>query len=404
MKLLHTADWHLGKRLYQTDLLDDSRLFIDWLLQTIRERDIDVLLVAGDIFDTTTPPIEAVQLYYDFLTGLVNTGCQLVITGGNHDSPAVLNAPRHILKRLNVHVIGGACDDCLDEVVPLTNRRGDLLAVVAAVPFLRDRDLKRSVEGERYDDRRRAVREAIQRRYEHLHAHCRAAHADVPVLGMGHLFVTGAAVSDDDDKLHALGTLDLFELDLFPQFDYLALGHIHRPQTIAKREHVRYSGSPISLSFSERSDEKHVVELRFTGGELTGIDELRVPKARQLQRFSGAYVDVEQQLLGYAHAHSFKTLAEVEIVEEVRDPALVDLAKLFFQRFDHPHVEVLNWKFRFTGGTKNAEELFGEGTTLRELAPPEVFQRWLDENAQPETQPLLTEAFTELWNDLQTRA
>jgi exonuclease SbcD len=404
MKLLHTADWHLGKRLYQTDLLDDSRAFIDWLLGTIREREIDVLLVAGDVFDTTTPPIEAVQLYYDFLTGLVHTGCQLVITGGNHDSPAVLNAPRHLLKRLNVHVIGGACDDCLDEVVPLTNRRGDLLAVVAAVPFLRDRDLKRSIEGERYDDRRRAVREAIQRRYEQLHAHCRAAHAEVPVLGMGHLFVTGAAVSDDDEKLHALGTLDLFELALFPAFDYLALGHIHRPQTIGKRDEVRYSGSPTALSFSERGDEKHVVELHFRGGELCQINELRVPKTRHLQRFSGPYVDIEQQLQQYTHTNALKTLAEVEIIEDIRDPQLVDLAKLFFNRFTHPHVEVLNWKFRFTGPRHNAEELFGEGTTLRELAPPEVFQRWLDENAQPDTQPLLTEAFTELWNDLQTRA
>ncbi|PMD93676.1 exonuclease sbcCD subunit D [Siphonobacter sp. BAB-5405] len=401
MKILHTADWHLGKRLYQTDLLEDSRRFVEWLLATIEERQIDVLLVAGDIFDTAHPSVEAMQVYYDFLKGLIASKCRLVITGGNHDSAAVLNAPREILRLLDVHVIGGACDDCCEEVLPLLDRRGNLQAAVAAVPFLRDRDLKRSVEGESFEDRRMAVRAGIQRRYEQVHAHGRKTYASVPVLGMGHLFVNGSATSDNDEKLHSIGTLDLFEVNLFPAFDYLALGHIHRPQMLGKMEYVRYSGSPTALSFSERLDEKLIIQLEIKNQKVVDIQELKVPKFRQLRRFSGSFTEIEAAVHAYQHSDVLRTLAEIEILEEHRDPMLIDVAKSYFLKLNHPYLSVLNWRFRFQQQLKTTDELFGETMALPELAPTEVFEQWLQENAETEeSKTLLTEAFQELLHSL----
>ncbi|MFT4031125.1 MAG: exonuclease SbcCD subunit D C-terminal domain-containing protein [Siphonobacter sp.] len=399
MKILHTADWHLGKRLYQTDLLEDSRQFVKWLLALLEERQIDVLLVAGDVFDTTNPSPEAIQIYFDFLKGLVALNCQVIITGGNHDSPAVLNGPRHLLRLLNIHVIGGACEDCLEEVLPLLDRQKNLQGVICAVPFLRDRDLKRSVEGENFETRRLAVRAGIQRRYEQVYQHGRATYANVPVLGMGHLFVNGSLPSDNDDKLHHIGTLDLFEANLFPSFDYLALGHIHRPQMIAKQENIRYSGSPIALSFSERLDEKIVVLLELKNNQVIDIQEINVPKFRQLRRITGSFTEVEKRIQAYTHTNSLKTLVEIEIQEEHRDPMLIDVAKAYFLNFSHPHMFVLNWRFRFEQQLKATEELFGETTQLTELRPRDVFEQWLSENADnEESKILLSEAFEELLN------
>lgn len=402
MKILHTADWHLGKRLYQTDLLDDSRLFVDWLLKKIQELEIDMLLIAGDVFDTTNPSSDAMQVYYDFLKGLVATGCRLVITGGNHDSPAVLNAPREILKLLNVQVVGGACEKYEDEILPLPDRFGKVGAAVCAVPFLRDRDLKRSVEGESFEDRRLAIRTGLERRYTQQYEEGRKLYPDVPLLGMGHLFMNGSATSDNDEKLHTIGTLDLFEASLFPSFDYLALGHIHRPQKIAKKETIRYSGSPIALSFSEMKDEKLVILIETEGKQIIRIEEIKVPVFRKLERITGTLDEVEAELSAYAKPEeSLKSLAEVEIREEQRDPVLADRAKVFFLTFQQSDIQVLNWKFRFSQQLRTADELFGESTALTELTPNDVFDQWLAENAgTDESKNLLGEAFHELLNGL----
>ncbi|MCY7351977.1 MAG: exonuclease subunit SbcD [Cytophagaceae bacterium] len=401
MKILHTADWHLGKKLYTQELLGDCRLFLDWLIAEIKTRRVDALLIAGDVFDSANPPQEALQAYYHFLRDLIPTGCQLIITGGNHDSAAVLNGPKDIFKRLNVHVIGGACDDCLEEIIPLRDASGAVAAVVCAVPFLRDRDLKRSIEGETQTDRRAAVREGIRRRYQQAYEHCREVHPEVPHLGMGHLFVTGSALSDDDDRLHAIGTLDLFEAALFPPFDYLALGHIHRPQRIGQQAHVRYAGSPIPLSFSEHADGKMVIELVIEAKKLTEINEISTPNFRSLKRVKGRLETVEIWLNDHRHDNSLITLVEVELQEPTRTPMLLDVAKLFFEGFQSDHATVLSWRFRFDNQAQTIEQLFGEGSRLQELRERDVFDKWLDDkDIEGEDRLVLAEAFDELLTEI----
>lgn len=156
MKLLHTSDWHLGAALYDAPRYEEHKAFLGWLTDLIASEHIDALLVAGDIFDKVMPPNDAAGLYYSFLAGLGSAGCrQAVITGGNHDSPSRLNAPADVLKGIGVSVIGCMPERVEEEVIPLKDRNGRTAALVCAVPYLRDRDVRVCREGDDPEDRSR---------------------------------------------------------------------------------------------------------------------------------------------------------------------------------------------------------------------------------------------------------
>ena len=257
MRILHTADWHLGARLVERDRLPEHAAFLDWLIDTLRSEKIDALLVSGDVFDAANPPQDAVALYFDFLKRLADLKTvQAVITGGNHDSASHLNAPRELLKRFDVHVFGHAGEN---NVVDLGG------VVVAAVPFLRERDLRQATAGETITAVHEQVRAAIRAHYATQLAACRHLAQGRPVIAMGHLTVLGATTSDSERDIH-IGNLGAVGADLFDGFDYTALGHLHRPQRVAGLETIRYSGSPIPLSFSEAADAKSVVIIETQAG------------------------------------------------------------------------------------------------------------------------------------------
>ena len=250
MRILHTADWHLGARLVERDRLPEHAAFLDWLLDTLRTKKIGALLVSGDVFDAANPPQDAVALYFDFLKRLADLkAVKAVITGGNHDSASHLNAPRELLKRFDVHVFGHAGENNIADLGG---------AVVAAVPFLRERDLRQATAGETITAVHEQVRAAIRDHYAAQLAACRDLAQGRPVIAMGHLTVLGATTSDSERDIH-IGNLGAVGADLFEGFDYTALGHLHRPQKVAGLETIRYSGSPIALSFSEAADKKSVV-------------------------------------------------------------------------------------------------------------------------------------------------
>lgn len=299
MKIIHTSDWHLGQKLLYNDREEEHRLALDWLLQAIEQEQADGLIVAGDIFDIGNPPNYARSLYYQFLRKLLNTNCRhVVITGGNHDSPAMLNAPRELLQALNVHVVGAAGDDPAEEVVVWKDEAGRVEAIVAAVPFLRDRDLRYSVAGETGYDRVEQIRAGIKEHYDKVAAHI-SKHFDtsgVPVLATGHLYATGAGASGRQDNIY-IGNTENIEARQFPElFDYIALGHIHRAQVVGGLEHVRYSGSLLPLSFSETKDEKAIYVLEWSGKALDQVRSLPVPVFRRLKGISGNLEEVLESL------------------------------------------------------------------------------------------------------------
>jgi len=245
---------------------------LQWLLNTIKQEQIDLLLVAGDVFDVANPPNYARQQYYDFLAQLRGSGSgHVVIVGGNHDSPAMLNAPAAVFKHFNIHVIGAATADPSNQIIPLKSKDGTLEAVVAAVPFLRDRDLHYSQAGESAADREQRLQKGIRTHYQHL-AGLVAGYqsANVPLLTTGHLYAHGASAEEKRSNIYIGNRSNIAGGDFPEQFHYVALGHIHRAQRVAGLNHVRYSGSLIPLDFSEMADNKGIFILDFTGAKVLG--------------------------------------------------------------------------------------------------------------------------------------
>ncbi len=321
MRVLHTSDWHLGQRLVNLERTEEHQHFLNWLLQTIEQEQVEALVMAGDVFDNGAPSNTALKLYYDFLRRACATCCRhIIITGGNHDSVSTLNAPRELLEYFNIHVVGGASENPLDELIELRDAEGKLQLVVCAVPFLRDRDVRLSVAGENYEEREQRIREGIARHYEAFVPHLQQYKtARVPVLATGHLFAAGGSASDSEKEIH-VGNLGQIGADQFPvEFDYVALGHLHRPQQVNKRHHIRYSGSPIPLSFSEVSDKKVNYILDFADGKLSALQELEIPCCRKLVRFKGSLEKVKEQLALFDNS-AFILPAWAEIQVELAAP------------------------------------------------------------------------------------
>lgn len=274
LTILHTSDWHLGRRLYGRMRYDEFAAFLGWLETTISEQHVDVLIVAGDIFDTMTPSNRAQALYYEFLGRVSRSCCQhIVIVAGNHDSPTFLDAPSHVLKFLNVHVIGTACEDLNDEVLVLDSTDGAPHCIIAAVPYLRDRDVRSSSAGESMDSKDANVIKGIRAHYDNVASIAKAKQAQlikshqrhIPIIATGHLFAAGGTTTEDDGVRELyVGSLGKVSADMFDDgFDYVALGHLHVPQRVGGRETIRYSGSPIAMGFGEARQQKQVLLIRF---------------------------------------------------------------------------------------------------------------------------------------------
>lgn len=374
MTVLHTSDWHLGQKFLFRDREDEHQAALDWLYQLIVEEEVDVLIVAGDIFDIGNPPNYARRMYYNFITNLRKTTCRhVVIVGGNHDSPAMLEAPRVLLQSMQVHVVGSGRSEPEEEVIILNDADGQPEAIVAAVPFLRDRDLRTSVAGETGTQRIDKIREGIKQHYEAVGAVCEQyRELDVPILATGHLYAYGAVASDKQDNIY-IGDKENIQVGDFPGvFDYVALGHIHRQQAIGGQEHVRYCGSLIPLSFCETKDDKGVLLLSFVGKKLAEIAVKQLPVFRRLKTIQGTLAEVEEALQRFAARGDRGLTPWVEVlVEREGAPARLDLH--LQQLVEGADLELL--KIRLVGSQKEAWDTGQEVVDLEDLNIEDVFRR-----------------------------
>ncbi|MGP5201921.1 exonuclease SbcCD subunit D C-terminal domain-containing protein [Psychrobacter aquimaris] len=274
LTILHTSDWHLGRRLYGRMRYDEFEAFLGWLQDAISLQKVDILIVAGDIFDTMTPSNRAQALYYEFLGKVSKSCCQhIVIVAGNHDSATFLDAPSNVLKFLNVHVIGTACEDLNNEVLVLDDTNGNPHCIIAAVPYLRDRDVRGSQAGESAQSKDANVIAGICAHYDDVADIAKAKQTElietyqrhIPIIATGHLFAAGGTTTDDDGVRELyVGSLGKISADMFDEsFDYVALGHLHVPQRVGGRETIRYSGSPIAMGFGEAKQQKQVLLVQF---------------------------------------------------------------------------------------------------------------------------------------------
>lgn len=317
MKIIHTSDWHLGQKFLYQDRIAEHQQALDWLIQEIERAEVDGLIVAGDIFDIGNPPNYARRMYYQFLTALQSTPCRhVLIVGGNHDSPAMLNAPRDLLEALNVTVVGAASESLEEDIIEWRSADGSLEAVIAAVPFLRDRDIRKSQAGESGMERIAQMRAGIFNHYQKIGALVEEKYASssVPRIVTGHLYAVGANASDKQNNIY-IGDVENIAAKDFPAiFDYVALGHIHRAQMIGQQQHVRYSGSIIPLSFSETKDDKSIYLLRFQEGQLEACEPLPVPSFRRLKTIEGTFEEVEKRLWDFGQKERAGATPWIEIL------------------------------------------------------------------------------------------
>lgn len=412
LKILHTSDWHLGRALYGQKRYEEFDALLDWMINTLQEQQIDVLLIAGDVFDTGTPSNRAMQQYYRFLTQVSDTGCShVVIIGGNHDSPTFLNAPRDLLKVLNVHVIGAKTDAIEDEVIVLRDRDHKPLAIVCATPYLRDRDIRTAEAGESIEDKDQKLLDGIRNHYTAITAYATQIQSSltdaeqqiVPVIGMGHLFTAGGRTTDDDGvRPLYVGSLAHVGASIFPDtLDYVALGHLHVPQCVGGHEHIRYCGSPLPMGFGEALQQKSVCVLTFETRKPT-LSILPIPTFQRLRQLRGNLSTLQSELTSLIQDDTTSWVEVIytgdEIVPDLREK--LEAVTTGAQANTTSPVTILRIKNqRISTQSLTAEQ---PEQTLDDLTPHDVFERCLLAHDIPDEQrPALQHAYQEILTQLQ---
>ena len=398
-RLVHTADWHLGARLMDCERHDEHRAFLDWLLQQLVELRPDLLIVAGDIFDVAAPSQEALKLYYTFLSRLAATvKCQTLILGGNHDSPATLHAPRDVLRALAVRVVATPPADLNDAVLEFDH------AVVCAVPYLKERDVRTAAPGQSADAVAAAIRAGITDHYRAVLTLAQAKAAGRLIVGTGHLTAVGSEISPSERTIH-IGNLGAVEARCVDGFAYTALGHIHRPQSVGGDERVRYVGSPLPLSFAEVDLPKEIRVVDLHGTALTQR-AVPIPVFRPLLRLTTTAATLGADLAPYQGAAADPLLPWVELtVTDCR--AHPDIARQVREAAAPLRLHVLKVLPPASVATDPAAGPATTALSLSDLRPEEVFAERLRREAIDHASAAgqaLVQTFAELMSGLHETA
>jgi exonuclease SbcD len=303
VRLLHTADWHIGQTLHNFERFYEHQCFLDWLLDQISEQEADALLVSGDVFDNANPSAAAQKQLYSFLKDVKERSPHLniVIIAGNHDSPGRLEAPSPLLKLFDTVVIGHVSKGIFGEidlnriVVPLKNREGRIAAWCLAVPFLRPGDVPRiETEGDPYT-------EGIELLYcKALDFALSRREPGQAIIALGHCHMIDGQVSADSERKIVIGGAEALPAGTFgASIAYAALGHLHRAQAITGQTQLRYSGSPIPMSFAEIGYTHQIIRIDLDGESVRSIETIRVPRFVELIRVPespGLVTEVLQKL------------------------------------------------------------------------------------------------------------
>nr|WP_086937662.1 exonuclease SbcCD subunit D C-terminal domain-containing protein [Thaumasiovibrio occultus] len=406
MKILHTSDWHLGHQLHGYSRDYEHQQFLDWLADTLVSEQVDALLVAGDLFDTANPPASAWQMLYRFLARMAKTlpDLNVVMIGGNHDSPSKLDAPHELLRAFDLHLIGGITrnqDGMLDVermLVPLTDKTGEVKAWTLAVPFLRSSDL-RTENLQEGDDR-------LIKGVEQLYTQVTAAglqkrQAGQALIAMGHAYMASSQISEMSERRVLGGNQHALPVSMFDSaISYVALGHLHLAQRIGGQEHVRYCGSPIPLSMSERNYKHQVVLLNLDGEAITDMEQRLIPRTVDMLRLPATPEPLKQVV---------KTLQALDLEDVPREqqPLLEVQVAL-----DKPQamlrekiVAALEGKpVRLAKITpvysKNEERADLGQRHLSEVSPQQVFTLSWQNKYQGEPDRVMLDAFEQLLHDL----
>lgn len=397
MKILHTADWHIGKHLHKIDLAPDLELFFEWLLQTITEKQIDLLLVSGDVFDQANPSQASLKQYYSFLKRMIGSDCKIIITGGNHDSSSVLNAPKDILSFLDINVIGGAPEQ-ISELF-FTHQKNDNVVVIAGVPFLRDKDIRKSVAGESYSDKIEQIREGIKAYFQNINTFYSDNYKGQCFIVMGHLYVQGAQVSESMRDIQIGNQAGVAGSVFGEEPHYVALGHIHKPYAVSTSKQIHYSGSPIALSFSEKEEVKQVNIVSVTGRDIA-VEIVPIPQFRNLLAFEGSLENVKMQLDNYKLNTPLVSLAEL-IINEPNENVQIrrDLDELL-ETYKNDDLQIIKSRLNFVNKIRGASQAFKPGVSVADVTPMEMFEKRLELDGNEADNEDLKNAFRQILEEL----
>lgn len=324
MRLLHTSDWHLGQTLHNYERGYEHQRFLDWLLDTLVAERVDVLLVAGDVFDNANPSAASQKQLYVFLQQARARlpALQLIVVAGNHDSAGRLEAPAPLLAAHGTHVIGHLLRDDAFQIdlerllLPLTGSDGQVQAWCLAVPFLRPGDVPKLPAGDTQD----AYLGGIALLYRQLTDLALARRQPgQAILAMGHCHMVGGEMSNDSERRIVIGGTEMLPSGIFDAcIAYAALGHLHKAQAVGGQEHIRYCGSPIPLSFAEVNYRHQVLCLDIEGETLQSVRVIAVPRAVSLLRVPATPAPISEVLAQLAALDVPHAPAEAQPFLEVR--------------------------------------------------------------------------------------
>lgn len=381
MKFLHTADWHIGQLFHEYDRTAEHQHFLDWLLQVLKDEKIDAVLISGDVFDISNPSAASVRMFYTFLNRAVKSDpdLQIIITAGNHDSATRLEAPKPLLESSRIHLIGWVEKDAEGKtdyeklLVPVYDRSGAVHSWCLAVPFLRMGDYPVIPDCEN------PYTEGVTAFYrESFDYACRKNRDGLPVIAMGHLHAANAETPElNDAERPIMGGVECISASAFhPDLRYVALGHIHKAQKIGGKEHIRYSGSPLPMSFSEMSYRHQVIVFELDR-EISSIKTLEVPVSVPLIRIPSQpgplpeVLALLEQIPAADHSGGPPPYLEVKVLLDGPEPALRHKIETALQGKRAKLAKITS--VYAASDRKNAETVSPE--KLDELQPADIFGR-----------------------------
>ena len=427
LRLFHTADWHLGHCLHGVSRQLEHQRFLDWLLLELQSKQADALIVAGDIFDSANPSAAAQTQLYEFLVKARTQlpALNIVLIGGNHDSASRLDAPSSILNARGVTVVGGLVreDSAINWdrlLVPLTNATGDIKVWCGAMPFLRNADLPTARDGGSVASGTEPMRptdqsdepliSGVKALYAQLFGELQAkATQDEALILTGHCYMVNGCVSELSERKILGGNQHALPVELFPEdIAYVALGHLHLAQTVGANEHIRYSGSPIPLSFDESHYLHQVLQVDIKKGQPVETLALKIPRSIELLRipnskdFAGL-LDVLEQLELMAFDDDLpleqRPFVELRIKLEKPEPGLRQQVEDVISKLP---VRLLKISTAYSGSSKSLADVTLE-ERLEELQPLDVFQRCYQNKFDQEAPENMNTLFNELLENLRAK-
>ncbi len=379
MKILHTADWHIGQLFHEYDRSYEHQQFLNWLVQTLQNQQIDVLLISGDVFDISNPAAASIKMFYTFLNQATkaNPALQIIITAGNHDSASRLEAPKPLLESSNVHIIGLVEKDTDGNIdyekllIPIHDKNDSIKVWCLAIPFLRMGDYPTIADCDN------PYTEGVTALYKEAFEYTvQKKQNGQSIIAMGHLHTHHAEITDlDKSERLIMGGVECIPATAFhPDIKYVALGHIHKAQRIGGKEHIRYSGSPLPMSFSELNY-KHQVIVFDIDQEISNLEMVEIPLFVPLQRIPLNHqplhevIALLEQLPEPDSATETSPYLEVRVLLEGPEPALRHKIETALAG---KKVRLAKIDVKYPATTEEAQE-FITPEKLNELQPVDVF-------------------------------